>query len=512
MACCSRAPTALVVGEADQEGWSASALQPASTTTAQTAPTVTTVAPVPWGPTLTPACQPPAAATHEDLRARPWPALWWRAAWLPASLAAFSSLVVTLVAVLGLLRLWNFSHRLHETLVRIATVARVFQSSLASALLGKHATTSSAKTTSTDVPSYGSCDAVGCNAGRDQGAVLLPLPLGDETHRPYYVTTDHGQTRVIVLGDTITQPTILLLHGLTSFSCMWREHTDRLTAAGYAVIMLDLYGHGFSSAPAGLEYEPALFADQCIQVLDHHNVGHAHVVGHSVGALVAVSVAARYPERVQKLCLMSSCGAPSRPRVTHLPSVVGWVVYGIISGWSLPVLRRVVASLGGSLLHRIAHAIDVEHAHVIEAFLKCRHDGGGHHDDAPLGPGWCINRPFGRAVLAVRNLVLSAGMLLAMWCWQHRMLPREQVVLDVLSFFDPLGDYTHILAIAGRHVPAPLLLWGEHDTLVPSTVTESFKEAFPKANVLVLPSCDHNLPLQKPAVVSDLLIAHLKAE
>eukprot|EP00051_Salpingoeca_urceolata_P022079 m.353574 g.353574 ORF g.353574 m.353574 type:complete len:463 (+) comp19906_c3_seq8:1527-2915(+) len=370
MACCSRAPTALVVGEADQEGWSASALQPASTTTAQTAPTVTTVAPVPWGPTLTPACQPPAAATHEDLRARPWPALWWRAAWLPASLAAFSSLVVTLVAVLGLLRLWNFSHRLHETLVRIATVARVFQSSLASALLGKHATTSSAKTTSTDVPSYGSCDAVGCNAGRDQGAVLLPLPLGDETHRPYYVTTDHGQTRVIVLGDTITQPTILLLHGLTSFSCMWREHTDRLTAAGYAVIMLDLYGHGFSSAPAGLEYEPALFADQCIQVLDHHNVGHAHVVGHSVGALVAVSVAARYPERVQKLCLMSSCGAPSRPRVTHLPSVVGWVVYGIISGWSLPVLRRVVASLGGSLLHRIAHAIDVEHAHVIEVFMS----------------------------------------------------------------------------------------------------------------------------------------------
>lgn len=93
---------------------------------------------------------------------------------------------------------------------------------------------------------------------------------------------------------------VVLLHGLGASLVSWRGVADSLAAGNpaYRVIVLDQRGHGASSKFA----DPARFgremATDVVRLLDHLRVPRAHVVGHSMGAVVAAYVAAHHPDRV----------------------------------------------------------------------------------------------------------------------------------------------------------------------------------------------------------------------
>lgn len=99
---------------------------------------------------------------------------------------------------------------------------------------------------------------------------------------------------------------MLLLHGITSSSRTWKAITPRL-ARDYTVIAPDLLGHGRSAKPVG-DYSLGGYASGIRDLLIALDVPKATVVGHSLGGGVALQFAYQFPQRVDRLALVSSGG------------------------------------------------------------------------------------------------------------------------------------------------------------------------------------------------------------
>jgi pimeloyl-ACP methyl ester carboxylesterase len=102
-------------------------------------------------------------------------------------------------------------------------------------------------------------------------------------------------------------PVVLLIHGLASDSTTWTRAADRLAELGYRVIAPDLLGHGSSDKPAD-RYQLTDFAESLDTLLTELEVRPVAVVGHSFGGAVAMQLAHRHSELVQRLVLVSAGG------------------------------------------------------------------------------------------------------------------------------------------------------------------------------------------------------------
>jgi pimeloyl-ACP methyl ester carboxylesterase len=99
-------------------------------------------------------------------------------------------------------------------------------------------------------------------------------------------------------------PTAVFIHGAEHDHSVWALQTRYFAHHGFGVLALDLPGHCRSAGPA-LRSIGAL-ADWLAALLDAAGVARAFVAGHSMGSLIALDFAARYPERVTHLALVAS--------------------------------------------------------------------------------------------------------------------------------------------------------------------------------------------------------------
>ena len=99
---------------------------------------------------------------------------------------------------------------------------------------------------------------------------------------------------------------LLLIHGLGYARWGWEPVLDAL-AERFCVIQFDNRGVGASDAPPG-PYTVVQLADDAAAVLDDARIDRAHVVGTSLGGMVAQELALRAPERVDRLVL--ACTTP----------------------------------------------------------------------------------------------------------------------------------------------------------------------------------------------------------
>ncbi len=101
--------------------------------------------------------------------------------------------------------------------------------------------------------------------------------------------------------------TVVFLHGLGNSGMAWREVVERLQGSDVRVIAIDLLGFGRSPRPKNATYDAATQARSVRHTLLLRGVlwGKIKIVGHSMGALVAIEYARRYPSHAASLLLCS---------------------------------------------------------------------------------------------------------------------------------------------------------------------------------------------------------------
>ena len=115
----------------------------------------------------------------------------------------------------------------------------------------------------------------------------------------HYLTAGHG-------------PAVILLHGYTQTSRMWRPLIPKLSGK-FTVIAPDLPGIGDSEIPKnGLDMKTS--AIRIHTLMKSLGISKARVVGHDIGLMVAYAYAAQFPSDVEKLVVMDA----------FLPGVPGW--------------------------------------------------------------------------------------------------------------------------------------------------------------------------------------------
>ena len=101
--------------------------------------------------------------------------------------------------------------------------------------------------------------------------------------------------------------TIFCLHGITANSRCW-DHLASVLAPEHRVIAMDLRGRGGSDKPA-TGYSEHYHVKDIQAVLDDLQLDKVILMGHSLGAFLALAFAATYPNRVSKLILVDGGGA-----------------------------------------------------------------------------------------------------------------------------------------------------------------------------------------------------------
>jgi pimeloyl-ACP methyl ester carboxylesterase len=104
---------------------------------------------------------------------------------------------------------------------------------------------------------------------------------------------------------------LVFVHGWTANRHRW-DHQIAHFSATRRVIRLDLRGHGESTG-AGVRTIAEL-AEDVLALLDHLRVERCVLVGHSMGGMVAQTIALAHPERVERMALVGSIG-----RMTYSP-------------------------------------------------------------------------------------------------------------------------------------------------------------------------------------------------
>jgi len=237
-------------------------------------------------------------------------------------------------------------------------------------------------------------------------------------------------------------PAVVFLHGAANDHSVWALQSRYLAFHGRAVLAVDLPGHG-RSAGAPLTSVEAL-ADWTVALLDAAGVARAALVGHSLGALVALHAAARHPARVRGIALLG----PAVPMTVsdallELAAADDPRARELIVGWSYSA----AAQLGGS----------------------------------PV-PGMWLPGAARRLMQRMRPGVLATDLLAC-----HR--------------------YAEGLAAAeGVRCPALLILAGR-DIMAPPRNAQALAAALPQHRTLTLPRCGHAMMAEEPDAVREALLA-----
>jgi 2-hydroxy-6-oxonona-2,4-dienedioate hydrolase len=140
---------------------------------------------------------------------------------------------------------------------------------------------------------------------------MLWAQLQDLAFSQRWVDARGVRTRVLEAG---TGPRVLLLlHGVQGHLDMWLRNVGRLSR-DHRVLAFDLLGHGLTDRP-DRPYEIADYVAHALALLDALGIASATWIGSSLGGWIAARAAAEFPDRVDRLVLVSSAGLSADPTV-----------------------------------------------------------------------------------------------------------------------------------------------------------------------------------------------------
>lgn len=148
--------------------------------------------------------------------------------------------------------------------------------------------------------------ALGINAAQAGASPEYPHPI------QYFDFDSQKQSLEMAYMDAQpeTEPrgTFVLLHGKNFNGAYWHQTIDFLVDAGYRVVVPDQIGFGRSSLPAHYQYSFDQLAANTRLLLNRLGVDQAHVMGHSMGGMLGIRFALRYPAFTKQLLLLNPIG------------------------------------------------------------------------------------------------------------------------------------------------------------------------------------------------------------
>ncbi len=255
-------------------------------------------------------------------------------------------------------------------------------------------------------------------------------------------------------GSERTGQPIVFVHGLSGSWPNWLEQLP-VFAAEHRVLALDLLGFGHSPMPA----EPisiAGYARLLDRLLGQLGIDAAAVVGNSMGGFIGAELAITYPQRVERLVLVSSAGIS-----THHNRSATRVV---------PALRR---------LERIVMATTAWTASKSDTVAR---------------------RP--RLREATLNVVVRHPDLLppALAAEQLRGAGKP----GFMQALESILDY-ELRERLGKIACPTLIVWGDRDRLVNVRDADTFEELIPDSRKVIFKDTGHMAPLERPAEFNALL-------
>ncbi|MBN1946938.1 MAG: alpha/beta hydrolase [Bradymonadales bacterium] len=154
----------------------------------------------------------------------------------------------------------------------------------------------------------------------------MPLEPADAT----FLTVDGVRIRYLDIGEG---PPVVLLHGYASSLETWETVLPDLSRT-HRTIALDLKGFGWTDRPPG-DYSPLAQADLVLALLDRLGLNEVSVVAHSWGSSVALAMALRAPDRIDRLALYDAWVYEDQtPLFIHWASapVLGEILFGLFYG------------------------------------------------------------------------------------------------------------------------------------------------------------------------------------
>jgi pimeloyl-ACP methyl ester carboxylesterase len=153
---------------------------------------------------------------------------------------------------------------------------------------------------------------VACNSRHDNGAIEIPKTdtvntkkLETKSQPLTSIKTPEGYIKVDDGGNGNIP--VLFIHSFGGDSRHWDSQLQHVRAARRAIAM-DLRGHGQSDAPVDKNYSVDALANDIAIIADSLHLDSFFIVGHSMGGSAAIEYAARYPNKVAGLLLVTTPG------------------------------------------------------------------------------------------------------------------------------------------------------------------------------------------------------------
>jgi pimeloyl-ACP methyl ester carboxylesterase len=243
---------------------------------------------------------------------------------------------------------------------------------------------------------------------------------------------------------------VVLVHGYTDNARDWVPLVPYLSRH-FRLILVDLRGHGRSSKPDCCYTLPD-FANDIVLLLDSLGIRKADIVGHSLGSIIAQIYAETWPERTDKVVLISSTGGPppgtppSKPKFDFAAQI-----------------------------RQLHEPLDPESPFMVSWW----------DSPTPVDPDFIR-----------RQRIDSAAIPLRVWL----------AVLD-----QGLGDVADLQRTLPRLRAPALLIWGSQDPIMEPEVRTTLRQALPHAQVKIFQGLGHNPFWEDPRGCAAVINAFLES-
>ena len=125
-----------------------------------------------------------------------------------------------------------------------------------------------------------------------------------------------GRSLYYDLIGPVAGPVACFAHSLAADSGMWAEQVPELIAAGFRVLRIDMRGHGGSTPVAG-NYQMAQLYGDVLATIDALQIKQIHLIGLSIGGMLAQGMGLAHPDRIKSLVLCDSQPASPADALTR---------------------------------------------------------------------------------------------------------------------------------------------------------------------------------------------------